>query len=780
MSSDDQEQRAAQSATSESGKKFAGMKQQAGSQLDDNLRAMCGGTVVQKVKANGWKKDRKMILQQDLATIRFQSNKFTKSKTLYPIQEIEAIREGHQSTALRTVAVDHPAEYCFTLAFSGSRKNLDLVASSSQEAKIWVCGLKKLMGKYQNQNHQECLDQWIYEMARKADKDKNGKMTLKEVKSLLKLMNTGASDEYVEELFQSSDVSNTGILDEKEFVILYKKLTERKDVHTLFQRLLPKDEYLMSQQKFASFLHDEQHETTSSVDIAGSLIGRYEPSEAAKAKCSFTVDGFLLYLLSDECCVFDPSMENLCQDMRRPLAHYFISSSHNTYLMEDQLSGPSSTEAYIRALQKGCRCVELDCWDGPDGEPVIYHGYTMTSKILFHDVIKAVNKYAFEASKYPVILSIENHCSLEQQKVMAQYMRNILGEKLLTGPLGGKVPTQMPSPEELKGRILLKGKKLGGLEDFTESDEGEVSNEDEAADIEEVKKQGQLNESKSQQKLHKDLSDLIIYCKSVHFKGFEQAAERSKCYEMSSFVESKAQKLCSESGEEFVRYNALQLSRIYPAGLRTDSSNYNPQKMWNAGCQIVALNFQTPGCEMDLNGGRFRQNGGCGYVLKPAYMHSKESNFNPEDPHSSEGFDPTKLTIKIISGQQLPKCKGSKKGSIVDPQVTVEVFGVPEDNQEKQTSFIENNGFNPFWNEILEFNVTVPSLAMVRFLVEDYDKHFNNDFIGQYSLPLTALKQGYRHVPLLSKDGNSLAPAFLFVCTTLVKTSSAQPGGQTM
>ena len=46
--------------------------------------------------------------------------------------------------------------------------------------------------------------------------------------------------------------------------------------------------------------------------------------------------------------------------------------------------------------------------------------------------------------------------------------------------------------QELKGRILLKGKKLGGLEDVPESDEGEVSNEDEAADMEEVKKQGQV------------------------------------------------------------------------------------------------------------------------------------------------------------------------------------------------------------------------------------------------------------------------------------------------
>ena len=57
----------------------------------------------------------------------------------------------------------------------------------------------------------------------------------------------------------------------------------------------------------------------------------------------------------------------------------------------------------------------VDCWDGEDGEPIIYHGFTLTSKILFKDVVMACKKYAFERSEYPLIFSIENHCGVEQQ-----------------------------------------------------------------------------------------------------------------------------------------------------------------------------------------------------------------------------------------------------------------------------------------------------------------------------------------------------------------------------
>ncbi|XP_028282564.1 1-phosphatidylinositol 4,5-bisphosphate phosphodiesterase delta-1-like isoform X2 [Parambassis ranga] len=734
-----------------------------GMEGDPDLQFLLQGGDLLKVRSPSWKKTRYFRLQEDCKTMWRESKKTFDKNHTFSLDDVSAVRIGRQSEGLKKNTEEHVEGRCFSIMFKGRRKNLDLIASSEEEAKQWVRSLEKLVFNLDNLNSQQKIEHWIFNCLKKADKNKDDTLSLSEMKDFLRLINIELDDDYAEMLFKKCDTSNSGSLAGEEIERFYNLLTHREEIDVIYGEYA-KTTGFMSPEDLVSFLMKEQMEKATLAD-AHKIIEKHEPDENAKAKKLLTKDGFLMYLHHPEAMILNPEHKDVYQDMSQPLNHYFISSSHNTYLIEDQVKGPSSTEGYVRALLKGCRCVELDCWDGSDNEPVIYHGYTLTSKILFKDAIKAIKEYAFKTSDYPVILSLENNCSVEQQAVMAQHMSSILGSALVTAPLGDGMPTNFPSPEELKGKFLIKGKRLNKLEDsFTPEaaeadDDIDVTEEEDSNDDEEEQKE---KKSKKKLKLAKELSDMVIYCKSVHFNGFEDARQNLSFYEMASFKEGKAEKLAKESANAYIQHNVDKLSRIYPAGYRTDSSNYNPVPLWNAGCQIVALNFQTACEDMHVNQGRFLVNGKSGYVLKPAFMRDSDTEFDPVTLTRGAWLKHKTLHIMIISAQQLPKVN-NKKSSIVDPLVKLEVYGVPADVAKKETSPLNNNGFNPAWNDNFQFDVYVPELALVRFVVEDYDSASDNDFVGQYTLPFNSLKMGYRHVPLLNKNGDLLPSAGLFV-----------------
>uniref|UniRef100_A0A665U8R1 Phosphoinositide phospholipase C n=1 Tax=Echeneis naucrates TaxID=173247 RepID=A0A665U8R1_ECHNA len=711
-----------------------------------------------KVRSPRWQKSRNLRLLEDGLTV--WETYLQAGSPRIAVTEVECVREGCQSEALKRLSGSVPDNRCFTVVFRGARKSLDLLCNCEEEAQRWVRGLRTLKERVSNMTQKEKLDQYPAQFPI-TDQNQDGKMSYDEVKRLLQMINIDLSEQYARCLFKRCDRSGDGRLDHVEIEEFCRELLRRPELDAVF-RHYSSNGCVLSTAELRDFLGDQGED--ASLDHAQSLIHTYELNDWAQKNLFMTQNGFTMYMLSLENNVFNPDHNRVYQDMSRPLAHYFISSSHNTYLTKDQVTSASSTEPYIRALNQGCRCVELDCWDGDKGEPVIYHGHTLTSKVPFKEVIETIAQYGFKASPYPLILSLENHCSVEQQAVMARHLRTILGNKLLTKPLSDKLLEDLPSPEELKGRILVKGKKhiphLGQLGKTSSCASFSSSSEDELAGSN--KNTPKKDPTKVSCKLSPELSALVVYCRSVPFRGLENISAKPP-NEMSSFSESEALRLIKDSGKLFVRHNSKQLSRIYPSGQRLQSSNYDPQEMWNGGCQMVALNFQTAGEQMDLNQGRFLPNGRCGYVLKPTFMCSTASNFNPENTGGGPGHVPTQLTIRIISAQQLPKINTEKASSIVDPQVWVEIHGVAIDKTRGKTHRIDNNGFNPMWDCTLSFQLQVPELALVRFVVEDHDHTAKNDFVGQFTLPFTSLRTGYRHVHLLKADGSSLSPATLFI-----------------
>ena len=206
-------------------------------------------------------------------------------------------------------------------------------------------------------------------------------------------------------------------------------------------------------------------------DKAPSAPKRATPEDLATATLS--LEGFTAFLLSTGNSAFTDQDGSIHHDMTRPLWDYYVSSSHNTYLVGHQLVGDSTIEGYIRALLHSCRSVErkricsslfcncliftlVDIYDG-DREPVVYHGKTLTTKVSLRKACEAIAKYAFVVSPYPIIISAEIHCSIPQQDMIASIMREVFGESLMSAPVQGRPKIDvLPSPEDLKGRILLK------------------------------------------------------------------------------------------------------------------------------------------------------------------------------------------------------------------------------------------------------------------------------------------------------------------------------------
>ncbi|XP_029288720.1 1-phosphatidylinositol 4,5-bisphosphate phosphodiesterase eta-2 [Cottoperca gobio] len=777
-------------------------------------RCMCTMQIgTQMTKLKGKKKGlvRFFYLDEHKSCIRWRpSRKHDKAKIT--IDSIHEVCEGKKSEVFRRYADNRfDPNYCFSIYYGERVKSLDLVSTNAEEARTWITGLKYLMAGISDEDsfarRQRTRDQWLQQTFSEADKNGDGTLSIGEVHQLLHKLNVNLPKQKVRQLFQEADTDdNQGSLGFEEFCSFYKMISTRRDLYLIMISYSNQKE-VMDLHDIARFLENEQKMRGFSKEYLVDIVAKFEPCPENLQRMVLGIDGLTNYMRSPAGDIFNPDHNQVNQDMTQPLSNYFIATSHNTYLTGDQLLSQSRVEMYAYVLQAGCRCVEVDCWDGPDGEPIIHHGYTLTSKILFKEVIETINKYAFTKSPYPVILSIENHCTVPQQKKMAEYLKEVLQDKLDLSSVNVHECKKLPSPEILKGKVLVKGKKLPANLD-PEAEEGDVSDEDTGDEEEEEVQEDDDDDDNSQEsivnanqtkkksrfgrsiitsfkrkrkkrirvkkktmsdgesdhsrertqivyhpkkrktmRLSRPLSDLVKYTKSVRVHDIETQAFANS-WQVSSLNETVMNQILQLKPGELVRFNQRQLLRVYPSNYRVDSSNFNPQPYWNAGCHMVAMNYQTEGRMLELNRAKFSSNGNCGYILRPKCMC--KAAFNPmlEDP--LQGRRKTQLVLKIISGQQLPKPKDSMfgdRGEIIDPFVEVEIIGLNVDSSKQQTTVVDDNGFNPMWEETFVFNIQMPQIALVHFQVWDHDP-IGRDFIGQRTVALSSMMPGYRHVYL--------------------------------
>ncbi len=690
------------------------------------------------------------------------------SKRFY-IDDIQNIRLQSEARIQREEYHISPGfePYWFTIIYADQdrakgrpAKSIHLIAPNQHEFELWTTTLNDL-SKYRHdlmkglagsgQDENILRGHWRKAMSRifgdTPHQEGEENLDLGGVKSLCTSLHIHASENLIRAQFNKADASGTGSLSFQEFKDFVRRLKRRMDIKEIYQMITADSGDGIKLQQFLGFL---QH--TQGIDVEAnrsqwvSVFAKFVPKVESKS-CSTSP---FTQCMPDEGSIrmdFEAFSSFLCSPynniqtikasevrFERPLNEYFISSSHNTYLLGRQVAGSSSTEAYIRALQHACRCVEIDCWDGSDGRPVVMHGRTMTKSVPFQDCISVIQKYAFVASPYPLILSLEVHCNAEQQQIMVDIMIKEFGERLIREPYMTNVLT-LPSPEDLKYKILAKVK--AGVDPNINKDtpkglrqrsfsspftrpqaldnsviphgpllssppsmsvvEGSstwaptrgsittasLSSTTDDSDVAPGGTRARRQPRKPKSKIIKSLGDLGVYTRGLKYRDF--ALPESKAYNhVFSFAERKFEDICRNQGkkEQLEKHNMRYLMRIYPSGFRMRSSNPDPLAFWRRGAQMVALNWQTYDLGMQMNDAMFASGSDrYGYVLKPPEL--RQSHSRSLEEHTWEDATPginrvrkklIRFAVDLISAQQLPLPRGTRPEETLDPYIEIEMF----------------------------------------------------------------------------------------------------------
>ncbi|KAF6834019.1 1-phosphatidylinositol-bisphosphate phosphodiesterase [Colletotrichum plurivorum] len=720
------------------------------------------GTWIRKISKKNWKKRFILVFDQEAAKISWDKNR--PHKCLY-IDDIKEIRTGSD---IRQYRIDYnipesEESRWFSIMYAvpdkSKTKMMHLVADDASTFYNWVTTLEAiskhrqdLMASLMAFNDRAIRDYWITEMNKQCsngEKHPNpideGDIDFDGVQRVCRNLHIHASPSQLRAKFHAADVTNTGRLNFYEFQTFVGYMKRRDDIRQIYLQIAASPETGLSVKEFLAFLRDVQGENVDA-DLAAwealynKFSRKFRTKDADKLEL-VNADGpkmgdaaFAAVLTSTyNLPVFKEPKE---YTLDRPLNEYFISSSHNTYLLGRQVAGLSSVEGYISALARGCRCVEVDCWDGADGQPTVNHGRTLTTSISFQETMTTINKYAFVKTRYPLWISLEVHCSPPQQAEMARIIKETFGARLVTEPLDPS-SDRLPSPEQLKERVLIKVKRPQPKEEpkpvettgrrrgnsltspypkpvqldnsvvpsqslpqspvlspshstrrlvsksrVNTITEGEVQDALSSSTSDNDSGGERAPTRRSSNKTVKVLGDLGVYCAGLKFGGFD--TPDAKAYNhIFSFMESSFIRNSRGKDERVAmdRHNMRYMMRVYPDRTRITSNNFNPVSYWRKGVQMAALNWQTFDLGMQLNQAMYESGSDrSGYVLKPTEL--REIKVMPEEWAGKRERKEVTFSIDVISAQQLMRPNGMPANKTVDPYVEVEVFH-PSDKRDK-------------------------------------------------------------------------------------------------
>ncbi|KAF3348103.1 Diatom spindle kinesin 1 [Verticillium dahliae VDG2] len=714
------------------------------------------GTWIRKVSKKNRGKRFILLLEPDAAKISW--DRARPHKALY-IDDIKEIRVGSDIRQYRldfgVPESEEPRWFSILYAVPDKSKSkmMHLIADDASVFYNWVTTLEAiskhrqdLMSSLMAFNDRAIRDYWRTEMAKQfADKPHSPDdedLNFQGVQDVCRKLHIHASPSQLRAKFHAADTTKTGRLNYFEFQTFVGYMKRRDDIRQVYLQTARAPEAGLSLNEFYDFLRNVQGEDVDA-DLAGwealylKFTRKFKPKDAPSDIFGMSDAAFAAYLTSTYNVPLAKEPKEYTLD--RPMNEYLISSSHNTYLLGRQVAGFSSVEGYIAALARGCRCVEVDCWDGADGQPTVNHGRTLTSSIGFQETMTTINKYAFVKTRYPLWISLEVHCNPQQQAIMARIIKETFGARLVTEPLD-PASDKLPSPEELKERVLIKVKKPMSKEEPTKLPEpgrrrgnsltspyakpvqldnnvipsqslpqspllspsnssrrlvsksrvntiteGEVQ-DTMSSSTSDNDSAGERAPSKrnSPNKTVKVLGDLGVYCAGVKFGGFD-TADAKEYNHIFSFMESSFEKHSrpKEAKQAMDRHNMRYLMRVYPDRYRYQSTNFDPLVYWRRGVQMAAMNWQTFDLGMQLNQAMFDSGTDrSGYVLKPSEL--REIQVLPEGWSGKRERKEVTFSIDVISAQQLMRPNGMAASKTVDPFVEIEVFHANDKRNKKE------------------------------------------------------------------------------------------------
>ncbi|KAL8702828.1 MAG: hypothetical protein Q9201_003996 [Fulgogasparrea decipioides] len=708
----------------------------------------------------------RFILDTNSAKVTWSPSNPAKCMYIDDIQEIRVQGEARNYREEFQVSPDLEPQW-FTIIYADHTrakgrpmKTMHLIAPNLYMFNLWTTTLNEL-SKYRHdsmaglagfgQDEKILWGHWMRELTavhgHEPCTDDERTLDREAIACLCRSLHIYCSPTLLRAKFDKADLGGTGTLNFHQFQDLIRSLKEREEFKTIFGMIAADGADAIQLDEFLHFLHetqgidvqlDREFWTQVFAKFARSsetnLSGLADVTDQQAMRLSLC--GLSSFLSSQYSTVYNsiqpaPTAE---ATFVRPLNEYFISSSHNTYLQGRQVAGSSSTEAYVRALQQGCRCVEIDCWDGTDGRPVVMHGRTMTSSVLFADCITVISKYAFVSSHYPLIISLEVHCNPMQQQLMVDIMVREFGDRLVRQELVEKA-SQLPSPEELKNKILIKvkagpdpsvsngqtpGRRNRSLSSpiarpvlpdnnpiptgLIRSRSPSVSSPDHAAtwalgrgsvtatslssatddsDAAGSRQQSLKSKSARRSKIIKSLRDLGVYARGLKYQDFTLEESKTPNH-IFSFAERKFDALCRDPTTKGLleEHNMRYLMRIYPSSYRVQSSNPDPLLFWRRGVQMAALNWQTYDLPMQLNHAMFASGSDrSGYVFKPRELRQSLEEHTWESPSCGNGKVQKKVikfSVDMISAQQLPRPRNLSDEAPLNPYIEIEMFSAED------------------------------------------------------------------------------------------------------